>query len=301
MQVVVKINGGLGNQMFQYAAGRATALRLNAELQLETTFFSDALNEGEHKRQYQLNLFPVIAALNLQEISSKNHRKQHNYRNGFIYKAENVLRKKLGLLPAYQHVWETDLLTYNPSFQQATQAHLTYLVGDWQNANYFESAAATIRADFAFPAIEPGSLNADILAQIYASAAVAVHVRRGDYLLAGIHSPVSPDYYKKALHLISSKVTNPKFFIFSDDIAWCRTNLGLADACFVEHNTGTNNYRDMQLMSSCKHNIIANSSFSWWGAWLNNNPDKIVIAPGMWMPKQGVESSRIVPPSWITL
>jgi hypothetical protein len=301
MQVVVKINGGLGNQMFQYAAGRATSLRLNSVFEIETTFFKDALNEGEHKREYQLNIFPIIAALNLHEISINNYRKQQNYRSSFLYKAENVLRKKLGILPAYQHIWERKFLTYDPYFQQATKAQLTYLVGDWQNENYFQSAAAVIRTDFTFPAIEAGSLNDAILAQIYGSEAVAVHVRRGDYLLEGIHSPVSPEYYQNALNLIRSKVINPKFFVFSDDISWCRTNLELADACFVEHNTGSNNYRDMQLMSNCKHNIIANSSFSWWGAWLNSNPTKIVIAPTMWMTKQGVESSRIIPSSWITL
>ncbi|RYE22506.1 MAG: alpha-1,2-fucosyltransferase [Sphingobacteriaceae bacterium] len=302
MQVVVKINGGLGNQMFQYAAGRATSLRFNSVLQIETIFFKDILNEGEHKRQYQLNIFPNIAALDLQEISPKNRHKQKKYINSSIYKAENSLRGKLGIKLAYQHIWEKNLLTYDPSFQQSNKkAHLTYLIGDWQNEQYFESVAAIIRNDFSFPTIESGSLNADILSQIYASEAVAVHVRRGDYLLPGIHSPVSPAYYQEALSLIRSKVASPKFFVFSDDINWCRANLGLADACFVEHNTGTNNYRDMQLMSSCKHNIIANSSFSWWGAWLNNNPTKIVIAPSMWMPTQAVESSRVVPLSWITL
>jgi hypothetical protein len=299
--VVAKINGGLGNQMFQYAAGRATSLRMQSELQLETRFFTEPLNEGVHKRQYQLDLFPAITALNLKEITQANYRKHKEYNSSYIHRVANFLQKKLHLTADYSYIWEKDLLTYDPSFHQQTKANLAYLVGDWQNEQYFKGVEKIIREDFKFPEFEADSLNTTIFSQIYASEAIAVHVRRGDYLLEGSHSPVSPEYYQKALGLIRSKVVNPTFFVFSDDIGWCRNNLGLVNACFVEHNTGNNNYRDMQLMSKCKHNIIANSSFSWWGAWLNNSPDKIVIAPNIWMPKQGVESKRVVPPSWITL
>ncbi len=297
--ITVKINGGLGNQMFQYAAGRAIALRTDTALEIETSFFQGTLNEGEYKRKFQLKLFPNIAELNLKEISPKNYRKQRLYEKNIFYKTENFLRKKIGVTAAYEYIWERDLLTYEPTFhQQAVSAKLVYLVGNWQNEKYFQDFESTIRHDFVFPAIKSDSLNNTLMKQIQDTESVSVHVRRSDYLLAGIHSPVSTEYYQKALQLMQQKLESPNYFVFSDDIAWCRENLGLQNACFIEHNVGDTSYRDMQLMSSCKHNIIANSSFSWWGAWLNQYSSKIVVAPENWLVNPLIKTENIVPKNW---
>ncbi len=124
----------------------------------------------------------------------------------------------------------------------------------------------------------------------------------GDYVNHPIHGGIcTMDYYQQAIDIMKSKIVNPKFFIFSNDIEWCHSHLKLADAVYITGNKGENSYRDMQLMSMCKHNIIANSSFSWWGAWLNNNPDKIVIAPAKWFNDPKINTRDLIPDDWIKI
>jgi hypothetical protein len=128
-------------------------------------------------------------------------------------------------------------------------------------------------------------------------------VRRGDYLKPRVRVAFgdicTPDYYREAIAYICKKITNPAFFIFSDDLPWVKEQLPLPDAVYVTGNTGLAGFRDLQLMSRCKHHIIANSTFSWWGAWLNQTPDKIVVAPAKWGHNQFKNfSEKLLPPSW---
>jgi len=145
---------------------------------------------------------------------------------------------------------------------------------------------------------------------------VAIHVRRGDYTsnaYSASFGTLADSYYKTAIERINAGAQQPVFFVFSDDIEWCRNNLQLHNAIFIEHNKGVDSYKDLVLMSHCRHNIIANSTFSWWGAWLNQNPQKIIIAPRIWFGKtyydgiQPVYPSRIyntkdlIPETWILM
>ncbi len=130
--------------------------------------------------------------------------------------------------------------------------------------------------------------------------AVAVHVRRGDYLKPAInafHGLLPIKYYENARVKLETTIDNPNYYIFSDDIEWCKLNFKFRNSTFIS-DKGTANWEDMCLMSLCKHNIIANSSYSWWSAWLNTNPDKIVIAPEQWFAKQ---TSEIVPEKWLKI
>jgi hypothetical protein len=134
---------------------------------------------------------------------------------------------------------------------------------------------------------------------------VSLHVRRGDYVThaatAKVLNPCSLDYYHKAIECVSRTVTSPHFFVFSDDPAWAQRNLKITfPTKYIDKNSGSQNYVDMHLMTHCKHNIIANSSFSWWGAWLNKNPDKLVIAPTNWF-ANGIDDRDLIPPEWIRL
>lgn len=161
-----------------------------------------------------------------------------------------------------------------------------YLLGYWQSEQYFSRFAASIRSDFTFRQPLSGR-NAVLAERISACSAVSLHVRRGDYVSdpknLGKHGVCSLDYYRDAIRAISRQVKDPAFFVFSDDMDWVRNNLDIGAAChFVDHNTGPESFNDMRLMSLCRHHVMANSSFSWWGAWLSPFEDKQVIAPKRW-------------------
>ena len=181
----------------------------------------------------------------------------------------------------------------------------SYLVGYWQSEKYFSDIEHIIREEFSFKD-EPDDMNKKILRQIRGANAVSVHIRRGDYVTdpgtAKVHGTCPPDYYRQALALIERKIPAPHFFIFSDDIAWVRQNLkSRSPAFFVDHNQQRQDYEDLRLMSGCRHHIIANSTFSWWGAWLAANPNKIVIAPKKWFNDPTVSTHHLIPPSWVKL
>ena len=177
-----------------------------------------------------------------------------------------------------------------------------YLRGYWQSEKYFQTHAAAIRADFSFksPLTNENRLLAQKIGELNA---VSLHVRRGDYVknpvTAAMHGVCSLNYYNAAVEHIQSHVANPVFFIFSDDMPWVKENLTVAAPTHhVAHNDRA--YDDMHLMSLCKHHVIANSSFSWWGAWLNACPDKIVVAPKQWF-EYPREIEHLLPQAWVTL
>ena len=147
--------------------------------------------------------------------------------------------------------------------------------------------------------------NKEVLEKIKSTEAVAVHFRRGDYTkkrVADKYGSCSVEYYKNAVEYIAEKYPNPEIFFFSDDIEWVKENLKFPYNCsYVANNTGDKSFEDLRLMSCCKHNVIANSSFSWWGAWLNNNKDKIVVAPKKWLQDSSFAQDDIVPKAWIRL
>jgi hypothetical protein len=180
-----------------------------------------------------------------------------------------------------------------------------YLQGYWQSERYFLKHASTIRKDFTFRQ-SPSGQNADLMRTILDSAAVSIHVRRGDYVsnpkTFANHGICTPEYYFNAIDIMRQRVPNARFFAFSDDPQWVTSVL--APRCdgmiVVDHNQAEDSCNDMQLMSLCRHHIIANSSFSWWGAWLNQNPDKIVVAPRNWF-ANGKDSTDLIPETYIRL
>ena len=162
-----------------------------------------------------------------------------------------------------------------------------YYDGYWQHEEYFCDVKETIWEAFSFPEPADGQ-NKEIIALLRASESVSLHVRRGDYVNHPLFRGIcDSDYYKRAIHYIEERVNPRLYCVFSNDMAWCESYLpGLLPGkkvVYVDWNKGAESYVDMQLMSLCRHNIIANSSFSWWGAWLNRNPQKVVVAPERWM------------------
>lgn len=176
------------------------------------------------------------------------------------------------------------------------------IVGIWQAEAYFKDIKELIVSEFEFrtPADEK---NRELIEKIVNSNSVSIHVRRGDYLndrwkniLGVIRGTL---YYDNAVNFISDKVKNPQYFVFSDDLKWAEDNLKLDNCIYVNHNKGRNSYVDMYLMSLCKHNIIANSTFSWWAAWLNKNKEKIVTIPEKWI--IGKNCEQMYPAQWVKI
>lgn len=194
---------------------------------------------------------------------------------------------------------ESKDLVYEPQIFSVSTSK--YYDGYWQSEKYFDNCIANIRDAFKFPKLD--SINQNLIEKLNGKISVSIHIRRGDYLKDPLFRGLTDiDYYNRAIQYILNVVNVDCFVIFSNDIEWCKQNIAQLtnlECVFVNWNKGVNSFRDMQLMSLCKHNIIANSSFSWWGAWLNNNPEKIVITPLKWINRE--YKTDIIPSSWIKI
>lgn len=286
--VVVKLMGGLGNQMFQYACGRRIALANAVLLKLDT---SDVT--GKSGRAYELCHLNISAELassaDIEHFKKSNLIRKTLYQARLVhqpYREHNVVRER------FFHFDERILSLSDDS----------YLEGYWQSERYFIDIKEVIRREFTFKSA-PDPQNQRMTEKILHANAVSLHVRRGDYVsdptINKVHGTCSAEYYHRAVEVIAGNVDRPHFFIFSDDPEWASSNLRLDyQATYVTHNAGTRNFEDLRLMSLCKHHIIANSSFSWWGAWLSNNPAKQVIAPAKWLNATQHNTRDIVPESW---
>lgn len=175
-------------------------------------------------------------------------------------------------------------------------------MGTWQSQHYFQGAEREVREAFTFKVQLLNEKTRRLMGQLEQCESVSLHVRRDDYLsptyAKGFGGICTQAYYQTAIEYMRKRIGQPRLFVFSDDLDWCRSNLSIADAVFVDWNRNEDSWQDMFLMSKCKHNIIANSSFSWWGAWLNTNPDKIVVAPKRWW--NGIKDD-VVPEHWVRL
>ncbi|MGI4885361.1 MAG: alpha-1,2-fucosyltransferase [Janthinobacterium lividum] len=297
--VVVRISFGLANQMFQYAAGRALALRNKQLFKLDLSFFdARTIEDGPSHEKYGLKIFKGIDSVGWvsnKEISSI----RNKYENKLIYRFLNKAKRAIGLQPFYTYCWEKKLLRFDSDIL-TKKGDIIYLNAYFQNEFYFNDFQRIIKHDFEFKESFIDQLNLELGLKMQREESVSLHIRRGDYLGKRFVAPV--DYYKRAIDYFLQKLNSPSFYIFSDDPEWAKDNIIFDGNCnYVTHNKFDNSYKDMYLMSKCKHNIIANSSFSWWGAWLNDNEDKIVISPTNWFPEKNIYSSDVIPTNWLTL
>jgi len=296
--IIVKIIGGLGNQLFQYAFARSVSLRLKTDFKLDVNSF----NTYYKIRKYSLNHF------NIKQRFAKDSDffgfvwfiKQNKLFNTF-YK---YLRLKSKLMPFY---YPERTFHFDP---RVFSKNGTYFDGFWQTEKYFKDIESLIRKELTL--VNPFSKESEILLEkIKKLNAISIHVRR--YVTSAdksfsntsdIHGTCSMDYYKKAIEYVARHERNPHFFVFSDNYEWVVENFkSLPYSITCVKNDDEKDYEDLILMASCKHNIIANSSFSWWGAWLNSNKNKIVIAPSRWFNnvKKSVYTKDVVPESWIKM
>ena len=305
---IVRVLGGLGNQMFCYAFYKALQRSGPAKLDL----FEYSFPSLAHHNGFELErIFDVRCDF----ASTQDVIRLGNYTQGTLSHVHRNIVKAILPVVAFAgsektvRTWWRELsprATYyrGESLKYAPEAMKmcgdVYFAGDWSTERYFSHLREELLADFSF-ILPSDSRNAAMAEKINGCASVGIHVRRGDYVGQSYLEVCDASYYQNAMKRILQQVDKPKFFIFSDDIAWCKNIFANDDAEYVDWNSGANSFIDMQLMSMCKHNIIANSTFSWWAAWLNRNPNKIVIAPRKWMNGNRLDYSNVVPEAWIKI
>lgn len=291
--IISNIIGGLGNQMFQYAAGKALAVERNQPLRLDISGFA---GYGVHQGFELSRIFDCHAQIATEsEVRAVLGWQYPVAIRRIIARPElAAFRRKNLIVEPHFHYWSgiKDI------------SHDCFLTGYWQSEKYFRKISSEVRSDFTFKQPLAGK-NLKLAEQIVMRNAVSLHVRRGDYVTNlkanETHGTCTLDYYQAAIRNISERVRNPKFYVFSDDMVWVKENLRINFFCeYVDHNQGLDSYNDMRLMSMCKHHIIANSSFSWWGAWLNTNQEKIVIAPYKWFSGNKL-TQDLLPAGWVIL
>jgi hypothetical protein len=290
--IITKLIGGLGNQMFQYATGLYLSKMHEVPLFLDTSDYSP-----DSFRQYELDSFNIDAKIATQKDIDK-----------FMNPKLNVFSRAIEKIKIKQNKRHIIL---EKSFQfrdeLATATKNTYVKGHWQSYKYFDKIRNEILKSFTLKE-ELKNDNLLILEKIKKySNSVSLHIRRTDYLNDKLMYALEDEYYEKSIRYLQQNLDNPHFFIFSDDTDWVRKTNILSDnfTLITINKTPQSSYKDMILISYCKHNIMANSSFSWWGAWLNQNTEKIVVAPkrwfrvgSLWYDGQKPIEDDLVPKTW---
>jgi hypothetical protein len=290
--IAVRLEGGLGNQMYQYAAARALAQRHQTGVLIDAAALLRPRGNVT-RRVFELAHFKHTAIL----MSDSESRRLSWFH-------------RVPLMSHWVSQWHMIAeqgAGYQPAFAKLPDQ--SYLLGYWQSYRYFADVAAHVAAEF--EPLEALSCESQAVAdRIAGTSSVAVHVRRGDYVTlpsaANFHGVLPLDYYAKAMERVQLAEPQAHCFVFSDDLAWCKAHLpGAMPMTFVGHNAGSDAWQDLNLMSKCRHHVIANSSFSWWGAWLADQrwgvTGRRVIAPKRWFAGQQQVSPDRCPEHWETI
>ena len=296
---LIQPHAGMGNQLFMYAAGLALSQRLNTELTLDTWGYDEPdvrgnfLDKFPNITERRAKLSEIWKFAKAQAVVDYLGIRGHSiYKHPFRRLLYELLSRS-GMLKNGRIYCEDN--NYYDYLRNAPDN--IYLSGYWASENFFADSKELVRKKFTFSA---DCFNPELLNKIKACNSVAIHIRRGDKVTRKDFLASDDNYTRHAIEKISSLTQEIKFFVFSDDIAWCRENLPKiyeADYTYIEGQTAQ---QDMALMSICKHVIMGPSTFSWWGAWLNDNPKKIIIAPdlNLWLPGQ-IVSDDLLPSDWI--
>ena len=308
--IIVKLQGGLGNQMFQYAMGRALSLRTGEKVHYDRSWY-EQIPSGDTPRPFELDIFslPLVFAKERQiPLESRPVKDNWDVLRRKIIRRAPSLRALLGM--PRSRILVDDGKGICQDVFKILHGQNVYLNGYWQSEKYFKDAASIIRKDFIVHEA-PDNQNKVFLEQMAVDSAagicsVSIHIRRGDYSSNPqtnvFHGLLPLDYYRSAMSVIEGRFPKVSYYVFSDDLSWCRENLKFKDqVAFVDINADKTAWMDMRLMSACQHHIIANSSFSWWGAWLSGNRNKIVIAPKKWVNMPEVDARDIIPSGWVTI
>ena len=295
MNVVVRGFGGLGNQLFQYAAGRYYAKRYGAAMRIAADPAWNAVSDG-YPRPCPLSHFSITAPLEERSISDRILLTDKAWLKAAATPFKSALQMQVFTeQPEHRYCFLRDL-------PLGRQVKTLYLQGYFQTNLLVEEVADELRQDLTLKQ-PPRGKNLELLQQIMSCRnAVSLHVRRGDFVhhSEGSRVVLSMEYYSRVISMFRERFVDPVFFVFSDDISFVKENLPRdTEMVFVEHNDDFAAHEDLRLMSACHHHIIANSTFSWWGAWLNARSDKVVVAPKHWFLRLESYSPNLFPREWM--
>ena len=292
MRILIDQQGGLGNQLFQYAAGLYFAKVYDASLEIVRVQEQRAVSFG-HSRTFLLSNFGISAPFRKRTPWDRMMCSVAWHKRPLAEIARRLSRTQF---------FAQDSSTFNvflPALPIAPSTKSLYINGNFQAYGFAQGVEQQLRTELGF-CEAPSGRNLDLLNEIQASECpVSLHVRYGDYKAhSGGRSLLPMTYYQGAIKAIAERVVNPTYFVFSDDIGFARENLPkLEHVVFVDHNSEDTAHQDLRLMAACSHHIIANSTFSWWGAWLNPNPQKIVAFPSLWFNLNPTQPD-LMPPTW---
>jgi hypothetical protein len=293
--LTVRLKGGLGNQMFQYAFAKALSYASEQPFQLDLRFLNDRTpRKGFVFRNYDLDLFNVEPQIG----------KPLKYYPGQFY--FEMAYDKIHRINKMPSIFRSTSIYYEKSFQFDKEIlnnkKYKYFDGYFQSYKYFDNIKSEILSDFTFrEKIEQKGF--EMLDKIKNKNSICLNVRRGDFVNGKVVAEIPSSYHYRAVDFILDKIDDPNIFVFSDDINWCINNLKFqCPTTFVSHDYKGNRFRTyMELMINCKHFIIPNSTFAWWAAYLNTNLDKIVITPKNWFESKYIDTNDLVPDSWVIL
>jgi hypothetical protein len=271
--IIINLTGGLGNQMYQYAFGRYVSIKHKTKLKYH---FTNALFNTQ--REFSLDVFNIQASVATDSDLKEYGVNRNNYFNRVLY----LLDERYGIQFNKNIITQRIPYIFNESLRNCPNNR--YIQGYFADERFFKGIEDIILKDFTSK--KPlDQKNIKIIGEIKQTNSVSIHVRRGDLVSNKANSIsngfIGLDYYIYAINKIKKTISYPHFYVFSDDIPWCKENLTMLidDASFINHNTGTASYKDLLLMKECKHNILANSTFSRWSAYLNSNKNKVIITP----------------------
>lgn len=291
MNIIAQLQGGLGNQLFQYATGRALALQKQVPLLLDHSWYAQTYDDVTPRELLlsELNTKGALISFQPQMQRPKRMRRlgqQFWPINPFIFVEQTPYR------------FDTRL-SKSPAFKQQN----LYLMGYWQSYKYFESIKPILQSEIS-PKRPLDSHYQHYLQQIQSTSSAMVHVRRGDYVnlavAAKVHGFIGIDYYVEGMKLLLEKNPQTHFFVFSDDIEWAKENLPHSEKSTFIHSLDSSDsvIQELELMTHCQNHLIANSSLSWWAAWLSKNPNGTVLCPKKWMNDASLDLNDLLPSSW---
>lgn len=292
--IIVNIMGGLGNQMFQYACG----LGLGQATGQEIRFKIDSLGREQLDRPFELSR---VFGLDVPIATEAELAKVIGWWRSPDWMRKLLAKQPLKILNGPRFISESNFAFV--SDLTARSLHGAYLHGYWQSEAYFGAVSAVLRKAYQFVG-NAGAANTAVIDRMKAAPSIGIHVRRGDYVrnpkAASMHGLVPPEHYIRAVAELRRTMPDARVFAFSDDPEWVQGFVGknFENAECVTHNTGEDNFRDMQLMTNCDALVIANSSFSWWAAWLNDNSQKVIVAPKRWFQDPRLDTSMLIPGDW---
>ena len=292
--IIVKICGGLGNQMFQYAMARSVATRHNTEVKLDLSWFADTGTTTGR-------------IFDLQRLNITINEATHDEVSRLLKLRKQLGRDLYGILIPFRWKKYLKMKEFRPFDERYLNVGSdVYLEGYWTDERYFADVSSLVKKELTLR----GTLstkNQQIAENIRKTLnSISIHVRRGDYVqdetTRSIFHLCNEDYYARAVAEVKKRIKDPVFFVFSDDIEWVKKHIAIgAETRYVSDSGEGLPHEELMLMSMCRHNIIANSTFSWWAAWLNPNSDKVVIAPDRWYNLEEYSGAECVPAGWVKI